>query len=110
MDHEAGKVSPGGTCKIPIIGTEACGESLLDIEMAKAVGGDIPLTDVYSNSFSLLNWAKDLEAMADGTLPLVHSVSYGNDEKQQTSTAYMVIFILFISCYSMTEYLVYIIN
>ena len=61
VDHEAGTVSPGGACKIPIIGTEACGESLLDIEMAKAIGGDTPLTDVYASSYSLLNWAKTIE-------------------------------------------------
>lgn len=28
--------------------------------------------------------------LTDDDLPLVHSVSYGNDEKQQTSTAYML--------------------
>lgn len=28
--------------------------------------------------------------LTDDALPLVHSVSYGNDEKQQTSTAYML--------------------
>ena len=39
--------------------------------------------------YSLLNWAKQVEAMEDGVIPLVHSVSYGNDEAQQTSVAYM---------------------
>merc|ERR1712039_133856 len=37
--------------------------------------------------YSLLNWAKQLADMTD--VPLVHSVSYGNDEVQQTSAAYM---------------------
>ena len=53
------------------------------------MAGGVPLTDVYSGGYSLLNWAKLLEGMADGTLPLVNSVSYGNDEVQQTSVAYM---------------------
>ena len=42
---------------------------------------------VYSASYSLLAWAEQISAMA--TPPAVHSVSYGNDEKQQTSTAFM---------------------
>ena len=39
---------------------------------AHAVAGGVPLTDVYSGGYSLLNWAKLLEGMADGTLPLVY--------------------------------------
>ena len=54
VDHEAGKVAPGNVCKIPIFGTESCGEALLDIEYAKAIGGDIPLTDVYQGQYNLL--------------------------------------------------------
>lgn len=74
-------------CKIPLIGEELCTEALLDVEYIKAVGGDIPLVDVSDNSYSLLNWAKQLDAMDD--LPPVHSVSYGNDEVQQSTPAYM---------------------
>ena len=55
VDHEAGKVSKGTVCKIPVFGVEACGEALLDIEFAKAVCGDIPLTDVYASNYNLLS-------------------------------------------------------
>jgi len=73
-----------GLCKH---GLESCVESLLDIEYIKAVGGAIPLDVYYSATFSLLDWAtkvNDDEAAAQ-----VHSVSYGNDEIQQTSEEYM---------------------
>ena len=40
-------------------------------------------------TISLLNWAKQVEAMSDETVPLVHSVSYGNDEAQQTGVPHM---------------------
>jgi len=63
---------------------------LLDIEYIRAATGNIPLTDIFSISYSLLSWAKNLEDMKDGELPLVNSVSYGNDEVQQTSTQYMI--------------------
>jgi tripeptidyl-peptidase-1 len=62
-------------------------ESELDIEYIKAVAPEIPLTVVYSEQFSLLDWANQVNSMKDA--PSVHSVSYGNDEKQQTSTEYM---------------------
>jgi len=62
-------------------------ESELDIEYIKSVAPDVPLTVVYSNDFSLLNWANQITSLSDS--PLVHSVSYGNDEIQQTSTEYM---------------------
>ena len=87
VDHEAGKVAPGNICKIPIFGTESCGEALLDIEYAKAIGGDIPLTDVYQGQYNLLKWADGVAALDDP--PLVHSVSYGNDEAQQSGVDYM---------------------
>jgi len=74
-------------CKlIPIVGTPTCVEAMLDLEYISAVGGSIPLTDVFNNQYSLETWAKQLEAMADGELPLVHSVSYGNDEAQAPNT------------------------
>ena len=78
VDHESGKISKGTVCKIPVLGTAACGEALLDIEYAKAVaGGDIPLTDIYASGYNLLKWAQTVEALADP--PLIQSVSYGND-------------------------------
>jgi len=90
VSHEAGRVEPGKRCRIPVLGTEFCGEALLDIEYAKAIGGAIPLTDVYASGYSLVKWAKTVEAMPDGHLPLVHSISYGNDEAQSpNSVAYM---------------------
>ena len=63
-------------------------EAELDIEYIKAISPEIPLTVVYSNQFSLLNWMTGVSKMASP--PLVNSVSYGNDEKQQTSAAYML--------------------
>merc|ERR1719276_107557 len=62
-------------------------ESELDIEYIKGVSDGIPLTVVYSSQYSLLNWCTQISKMTNP--PQVHSVSYGNDEKQQTSTAYM---------------------
>merc|ERR1719258_195460 len=58
------------------------------IEYAKAVVGDAPLTNIYAKDYSLLDWAKKVDDMGDDA-PGVHSVSYGNDEVQQTSAAYM---------------------
>jgi tripeptidyl-peptidase-1 len=48
----------------------------------------VPLTDVYASKYSLLDWASKLAG--DDAASLVHSVSYGNDEDQQSSTAYML--------------------
>jgi len=62
-------------------------ESELDIEFIAGVSPNIPLTVLYDSEYSLLKWATSLVAMANP--PLVNSVSYGNDEKQQSSTAYM---------------------
>jgi len=45
------------------------------------------LTVIYSSTFSLLDWVDQVISMDDP--PLVHSVSYGNDEVQQTSDEYM---------------------
>eukprot|EP00930_Biecheleria_cincta_P018864 TRINITY_DN1455_c0_g1_i4.p1 TRINITY_DN1455_c0_g1~~TRINITY_DN1455_c0_g1_i4.p1 ORF type:complete len:572 (-),score=100.44 TRINITY_DN1455_c0_g1_i4:149-1864(-) len=67
----------------PVPGVEA----ELDIEYIKAVAPEIPLTVVYDNQYSLLNWVNQITSLADS--PLVHSVSYGNDEKQQVSPQYM---------------------
>ena len=58
-------------------------EAELDIEYIKGVAPGVPLTVVYvKGSYSLLKWAEQITSMEDS--PLVHSVSYGNDEKQQT--------------------------
>jgi tripeptidyl-peptidase-1 len=66
---------------------EACIESLLDLELASGLTQPIPLADYYSDTYSLLDWAQTVDA--DAGAPYVHSVSYGNDEIQQTSTSYM---------------------
>jgi len=68
-------------------GLQPCVESLLDIEYAGAIAGDIPLSVYYSGTFSLLDWAETLLDQDDAEL--VHSVSYGNDEAQQDSADYM---------------------
>ena len=65
----------------------ACTEALLDIEYIKAVANAVPLTVIYSNQYSLLAWIDTVLNLK--TPPLVHSVSYGNDEVQQSSVQYM---------------------
>merc|ERR1712110_1370044 len=62
-------------------------ESELDIEFIKGVAPEIPLTVVYNAQYSLLDWANQITNLDKS--PLVHSVSYGNDEVQQSSTQYM---------------------
>jgi len=72
------------------IGTErnsAGVEAELDIEYIKAVAEGVPLTVVYDASYSLLSWINQVMALSDP--PLVNSVSYGNDEAQQTGKEYM---------------------
>jgi tripeptidyl-peptidase-1 len=64
-------------------------EAVLDVEYIKAVGGAIPLTNIYDAQYSLESWAKQLSALGDGDIPLINSVSYGNDEVQQSGSAYM---------------------
>jgi len=60
---------------------------LLDLQYIHGLGGDIPVADYWYADYSLLNWINGV--LADKTPSLVHSVSYGNDEIQQTSTDYM---------------------
>merc|ERR1719480_129655 len=48
---------------------------------------EVPLTVVYSAAYSLIKWVKTISSMPDA--PQIHSVSYGNDEKQQSSKEYM---------------------
>jgi len=86
VDRQVGK-NKASTCKIPLVGAELCLEALLDIDFIRGVGGDIPLTVVSTQQYSLANWAQALEAMDNP--PPVMSVSYGNDEIQQTSEAFM---------------------
>jgi len=62
-------------------------ESELDIEFIKGVAPEIPLTVVYDAQYSLLGWSSQITNLENS--PLVHSVSYGNDEIQQSSTEYM---------------------
>jgi tripeptidyl-peptidase-1 len=68
-------------------GVQACIESLLDIEYIKGVAGAIPLEVYYSGTFSLYDWA--VQVNDDDAPAQVQSVSYGNDEIQQTSDEYM---------------------
>jgi tripeptidyl-peptidase-1 len=80
------KLSPNSPtdCSIP----EGCIESLLDIEYIHSLGpNSFPVNDYWLNTYSLLDWINAV--LADPAASLVHSVSYGNDEAQQTSTAYM---------------------
>ena len=77
-------------CKAPIIiHPDFCTESLLDIQTVVGIDSSLPLTDVYADAYSILVWAQKLQSLPDGALPLVHSVSYGSDEAQQESPAYM---------------------
>lgn len=62
-------------------------EAELDIEYIKSIAPSIPLTVVYSSAYSLLNWVNSITS--DASSPRVHSVSYGNDEAQQTSRAFI---------------------
>lgn len=68
-------------------GNTAGVESELDIEYAKGIAPEIPLTVVYNAQYSLLSWANQITNLENS--PLVHSVSYGNDEVQQSSEQYM---------------------
>jgi len=62
-------------------------ESELDVEYIGAITAPIPLAVWYQAEYSLLDWIKSVASDSDPAY--IHSVSYGNDEVQQTSTAYM---------------------
>jgi len=62
-------------------------EAELDIEYIKSVAPEVSLTVIYSGQYSLLKWGNQI--VANGSSPFVHSVSYGNDEAQQTGPEYM---------------------
>lgn len=89
ISNQIGTDSPK-SCEIPIIGTQRCAEAMLDIEYIGAIGGAIPLTDVYSAQFSLFDLTTTLLNLPKEQIPLIMSVSYGNDESQQKSLAYMM--------------------
>jgi len=67
--------------------TTGCVEALLDIEYIGSIVYPIPLTVIYQDEYSLLKWVDSVISLTNP--PLVHSVSYGNDEIQQTSVDYM---------------------
>lgn len=71
----------------PTICNSGCVEALLDIEYIGAIIHPIPLTSIYSSTYSLTGWV-DL-VISQKNPQWVQSVSYGNDEIQQTSSAYM---------------------
>jgi tripeptidyl-peptidase-1 len=77
----------GGNKEFICTGIGGCVEALLDIEYIGAVSNPIPLTIIYQADYSLLDWVNSIISMDNP--PLVHSVSYGNDEVQQTSAQYM---------------------
>lgn len=62
-------------------------EALLDVEYIEAVAAPIPLQVINSVSYSLFDWSQNLNNSPNPAW--VQSVSYGNDEVQQTSTEYM---------------------
>jgi len=89
MFGESCKVSGGVTVATQIGGEKQSAgvESELDIQYIKGIADEIPLTVVYNEQYSLLDWTNQVTSLAN--TPHVHSVSYGNDEAQQTSAEYM---------------------
>jgi len=71
----------------PNICNVGCVEALLDIEYMGAIINPIPLDTIYSSSYSLLDWVNGV--MSQAAPQWVQSVSYGNDEVQQTGSDYM---------------------
>ena len=63
-------------------------ECELDIEYIKSVAPSVPLTVLYNEEYSLRDCANQITSMSCS--PLVHSVSYGNDGAQQSSTSYIL--------------------
>jgi len=88
VDRMVGTNGPG-ICKSRH-GGYSCAEAMLDITYIKALAGNIELTDVFSRAeFSIQSWAMQLAQMSDADLPLVHSVSFGENEEELPSLAYM---------------------
>lgn len=71
-----------GICK-----SGGCGEALLDIQYIGGVANPIPLSVYYSSTYSILDWIDSV--LSTDEPPLVNSVSYSNDEADQTSVEYM---------------------
>ena len=65
----------------------AMAEAELDIEYITAMAEGVPLTVVYNQAYSLLSFMNQVLGLSNP--PLVNSISYGNDEAQQTSKEYM---------------------
>jgi len=86
VDTQVGK-NNAAICKVPLVGAELCLEALLDIDYIKGVAGDIPLTVVSNKQYSLPEWAQQIQKMESP--PPIMSVSYGNDEVQQSSADFM---------------------
>jgi tripeptidyl-peptidase-1 len=80
VDAEVDRVVGGNK---PSAGVEA----ELDIEYIKAVAESVPLTVVYNGDYSLLRWVNQISSMSNP--PYINSVSYGNDEAQQSGAEYM---------------------
>merc|ERR1711971_1293345 len=57
------------------------------IEFMGSIAPEVPLTVINNQQYSLLDWANQITSLDNS--PLVHSVSYGNDEVQQSSDQYM---------------------
>jgi tripeptidyl-peptidase-1 len=88
VDHYVGPKNEPKQCQVSIIiRPNLCKEALLDIETIKGVSGTIPLSNYYTSNYDLLGWGKTINDLS--TPEHVQSVSYGNDEKQQTSVAFM---------------------
>jgi len=86
------------SCKLPAINIDqnvgafqplvclngvSCGESMLDIELIAAAGGDIPQTVVYNDEGSFELLAVQMNDMSDEHIPKVMSISWGMDEWAQ---------------------------
>lgn len=92
-------VAFGAGCGVPTVvvndvnglGVGATGgvETMLDIEYISGNGLGIPLYNYYYVDYSLIKWITQVNAQTARGVPSVYSVSYGNDEVQQTSKDYM---------------------
>lgn len=79
----AGAAANGVVC-----GLGGCMETTLQIEYARAVtGGSVPLTVFYNDNYSLARWLSWL--INTPTAPLVHILSYVNDDSAQNSPEYL---------------------
>lgn len=86
-------------CNIPVInvtdvngnaqGRFAGVETMLDLEYISGNGLGLPLSNYYADEYSLINLANQINSQKKEGAALVYSVSYGNDERQQTSAEYM---------------------